>query len=198
MSHIKNSNIGNTIIIVITLSIVSYFTVVNYQASKQEQATIPTTQTNYKDIAYMINGTRVQLSNGTSVTEAAPGSASKITTTYFGNELIKDLNNDGKDDVVFLLTQSTGGSGTFFYVVAALKNETGYSGSQALLLGDRIAPQTTVSGPNRSIIVTYADRKANESFDVAPSVGKSIRLILDPTTMQFGEWVQNFEGESNR
>jgi hypothetical protein len=59
MSHIKNSNIGNTIIIVITLSIVSYFTVVNYQASKQEQATIPTTQTNYKDIAYMINGTRV-------------------------------------------------------------------------------------------------------------------------------------------
>lgn len=198
MANNKSSNIGTTIIIVVTLTIVSYFTVVNYQASKKEATSTPATQTSYKDTSYMINGTRVQLSNGVSVTEAAPGSASSVTTTYFGNEVIKDLNNDGKDDIVFLLTQSTGGTGTFFYVVAALKNENGYTGSQALLLGDRIAPQTTVPGPNSSIIVNYADRKANESFDVAPSVGKSLRLILDPTTMQFGEWVQNFEGESNR
>jgi heat shock protein HslJ len=36
-----------------------------------------------------------------------------------------------------------------------------------------------------------------ESFDVQPSVGKSIWLKLDTETMQFGEVAQNFEGEAD-
>jgi len=151
----------------------------------------------HKNIEYTIEGAKVKLTDGLSETEAAPGSASKIVTRYFGNEVRKDLNADGREDVVFLLTQEQGGSGTFFYVVAALKTQSGYVGSEAVLLGDRIAPQTTESGPGNSIIVNYADRKPGEPMTADPSLGKSLRLILDAQTMQFGEVAQDFEGEAD-
>ncbi len=47
------------------------------------------------------------------------------------------------------------------------------------------------------IVVNYADRAPGESFVTPPSVGKSLWLLLDPKTMQFGEVAQNFEGETN-
>lgn len=151
-----------------------------------------------KDATYIIDGQKVTLKNGVSEVEAAPGSASKIITRYFGNEVKHDFNKDGREDVVFLLTQQTGGSGTFYYVVAALNTPQGYVGSQALLLGDRIAPQTTeMVGAGDVVVVNYADRGPQDSFAVAPSVGKSIWLLLDTKTMQFGEVDQNFEGEAS-
>lgn len=143
-----------------------------------------------EDATYVLNGQAVTLKNGISEAEAAPGSASKIITRYFGNEVKYDFNGDGRKDVAFILTQEMGGSGTFYYVVAALNTKDGYVGSQGLLLGDRIAPQTTEMGKGNVIIVNYADRAPGESFAVQPSMGKSLYLLLDPKTMQFGEVVQ--------
>ncbi|MDO8536756.1 MAG: META domain-containing protein [bacterium] len=151
----------------------------------------------YKNAEYVIDGKRVKLVNGVSEIEAAPGSASKIVTRYFGNEVRKDLNDDGKEDIVFLLTQEMGGSGAFFYVAAALNTDQGYIGSEALLLGDRIAPQTTESEKGKVVAVNYADRAPGESFATRPSIGKSIWLLLNPETMQLGEVEQNFEGEAD-
>lgn len=149
-----------------------------------------------KDATYSIDGQPVTLVNGKSEVPAAPGSASKITTTYFGNEANGDLNGDSVPDVAFILTQSTGGSGTFYYVAAAIKTTDGYTGTDAVLLGDRIAPQTTEI-KDGIVTANYADRKAGESFAIQPSVGKSLRLKLDAATMQFGIVAQNFEGEAN-
>ncbi len=151
----------------------------------------------YKNTSYLIDGQSVKLVDGMSEVEAAPGSALKIITKYFGNEATKDLNNDGHDDVAFILTQETGGSGLFYYVVAALYTPLGYVGSHAVLLGDRISPQTTESGKGDSIIVNYMDRAFGEPMTTSPSVGKSIRLILDPTTMQFGQVERDFPGEAD-
>lgn len=151
----------------------------------------------YKNIEYVIDGSRVKLVDGISEKPQALGSASKIVTRYFGNEVKKDLDGDGINDVVFLLTQQRGGSGTFFYVVGALNKGTEYVGSEGLYLGDRIAPQTTESGKGRTIVVNYADRKPGESFSTDPSLGKSLILLLDIKTMQFGEVVKDFEGEAD-
>jgi hypothetical protein len=159
----------------------------------------------YKNATYVIEGKSVTLVNGLAETEAAPGSAAKIITRYFGNEVKHDLNDDGREDVALLLTQETGGSGTFFYVVAALNTPAGYVGSDAVLLGDRIAPQTThmdegqtSKGTTRQnvIVVNYVVRLPGEPFTTRPSLGKSIWLKLDSTTMKLGEVAQNFEGEA--
>ena len=118
---------------------------------------------------------------------------------YFGNEAVHDFNGDGILDRAYLVTYSPGGSGTFYYVVATLNTPQGPINSELYLLGDRIAPQTTeiaVVGSSTQIIVNYADRALTDSFAVAPSIGKTIRLILDPATMKFGIVANNFEGES--
>jgi hypothetical protein len=131
----------------------------------------------FKNASYLINGQVVTLTNGVSEVEAAPGSASKIVTSYFGNEARGDLDRDGVPDVGFILTQTTGGSGTFFYAVAALRVTGGYVGTNGVLLGDRIAPQSTQI-QDGTLIVNYADRKPGEPFTTAPSVGVSKFLVV--------------------
>jgi hypothetical protein len=163
-------------------------------------------QINSHDGTYIIDSQEITLKNGVSEIPSAPGSASKIITKYFGNDLKHDLNEDGREDKVFIVTQETGGSGTFYYVVALLDTVDGFVGSDGVFLGDRIVPQTisidegeTVKGTNRLnvVLVNYLDRKNSEDFTIEPLIRKSIWLKLDPKTMQFGEVAQNFEGESN-
>ena len=125
-----------------------------------------------ENAAYSVNGENITLVNGQAEKEIAPGSTSKEITKYFGNRAVGDLNGDGAQDVSFLITQDNGGSGIFYYVVAALFTENGYQGTNAILLGDRIAPQSTEIKDGQ-ITVNYADRKADESFAVSPSVGVS-------------------------
>ncbi len=126
----------------------------------------------YKTLTYTVEGKPVALLNGQAEVFAAPGSASKVLTSYFGNEAAGDLNGDGTSDMAFILTQNSGGSGTFYYVVAALKTKDGYRGTNAVLLGDRIAPQTTEIKEGK-LIVNYAERKRDEPMTAQPSVGMS-------------------------
>lgn len=153
-----------------------------------------------QDATYLIDGQHVQLVHGVSEVEVMPGSASRITTRYFGNELHIDLNGDGREDVVFLVTQDTGGSGLFYYVVAALNTPNGYVGSDGYLLGDRVAPQSTSVSQNPKqtgvVVVNYADRALGQPMSAQPSVGKSVYLKLDTDTMQWGVVEPNFEGEA--
>ena len=132
----------------------------------------------YKNISYQIEGQNVTLKNGVAEVEIAPGSASKSITKYFGNEVSADFNQDGSKDIAFLITQDNGGSGTFYYIVAALKHDDRYVGTNAILLGDRITPQTTEFAEGE-IIVNYAERKADEPMTTQPSVGVSKYFKVD-------------------
>jgi heat shock protein HslJ len=151
----------------------------------------------HRNIAYSVGGQTVRLVDGVAEAPAAPDSAAKIVTRYFGDEVRGDLNGDGREDVAFLLTQETGGSGTFFYAVAALDLPSGLVGSQGLLLGDRIAPQTTELRSDGLIVVNYVDHAPGESLATPPSVGKTILLKLNSTTMRLGEVAQDFEGDAD-
>jgi len=148
-----------------------------------------------KTVPFYISGDSVTLTNGVAEKPAAPGSAEKITTRYFGNEVKADLNGDGIVDLGFLVTQQTGGTGTFYYFVGALQNEDGtYRGTNATLIGDRIAPQTT-EFRDGLVIVNYADRAPGEPMSARPGIGKSLYLKYSAASNDFGEVVQNFEGE---
>jgi len=152
-----------------------------------EAGLIPTSD--YKNIAYTIEGREIKLENGFSEISLDSDSASTIKTQYFGNELRTDLNGDDREDVAFILTQSTGGSGLFYYTVAALNTQEGYIGSDGYLLGDRIAPQPTTISPDPKqkyvVVFNYADRKSEEPMTASPSVGKSTYLKLDPKTFRW-------------
>jgi hypothetical protein len=156
--------------------------------------------TDYRNAEYVIEGQRIRLADGLAEADASPGSASRIVSRYFGNELKTDLNDDDREDVVFLLTQQRGGSGTFFYAVAALNTDAGYRGSDGYPLGDRIAPQTTaVSRTPRHehvIVVSYGDRRPDEPMTARPSVDKRVYLKLDAETLRWAVVVPDFEGES--
>jgi hypothetical protein len=134
-----------------------------------------------QNATYLIEGQEVTLVNGVAETETAPGSASSQITKYFGNAVDIDLNSDGLMDSAFLLTQDGGGSGTFFYVAAALQTAGGYQGTNAILLGDRIAPQSTNIDPNNpsQFVVNYADRKLSEPMSAQPSIGVSRTFKLE-------------------
>jgi len=156
--------------------------------------------TDYKNAEYVLNGVPVRLVDGVSETPSASDSASRTITRYFGNDLNIDLDNDGREDVAFILTQETGGSGVFYYAVAALNTNAGYIGSDGYLLGDRIAPQTINASPNprhkNVVVFNYADRAPNEPMTARPSFGKSVYLKIDSTNMRWGIVVPDFEGES--
>src|SRR3989338_2422318 len=145
-------------------------------------AACPGISADYKNGTYIIEGQPITLLGGISELPAAHGSASKIMTRYFGNDAMGDLNGDTTPDVAFILTQDSGGSGTFYYVVAALKTSDGYQGTNAVLLGDRVAPQTTEI-KSGELIVNYADRKASEPLTAAPSVGVSKYLQVQGTML---------------
>lgn len=138
-----------------------------------------------QNATYLIDGREVTLVNGVAEQEAAPGSATKIVTKYFGNAVDIDLNSDGLMDSGFLLTQDGGGSGTFFYVAAAINNAGSAQGTNAILLGDRIAPQSTNVDPNNPVqfIVNYAERKVSEPMSAQPSVAVSRTFKFDNGTL---------------
>lgn len=125
-----------------------------------------------KNTNFTIDGQQITLVNGISETEAAPGSASKIVTTYFGNEITGDLTGDRLPDTAFLVTQSTGGTGLFYYAVVAIKSESGYKSTNAFFIGDRIAPQNLyIPGGTMELHVNFAERKPGEPMTARPSQG---------------------------
>jgi heat shock protein HslJ len=189
----KNILIAIIILLTLILGWGIYISVVTHNVNVAQDDGI----INEKDATYVINGQKVTLKDGISDNKIVSGSASTVVTRYFGNEVRLDFNGDGREDVAFIMVQNTGGSGTFYYLVAALNTPEGYIGSEGVFLGDRIAPQTTEIVKGNIILVNYADRAPGESFAIQPSVGKSIWLLLDPKTMQFGEVAQNFEGEAD-
>ncbi|MFZ4648413.1 MAG: DUF333 domain-containing protein [Patescibacteria group bacterium] len=125
-----------------------------------------------KDGTYIIDGVPVALKDGFAESSVTPGSASKIVTRYFGFDAIGDLNADGREDKAFILTQETGGSGTFFYITVALASAQGYQSLNTILLGDRIVPQISEINKGK-LTINYFDRKPGEAMSVTPSVSVS-------------------------
>lgn len=183
--------------VLLTISIIIGLGIYKFNFTNDDIYLSNGSQINTYDGTYTIEGQKVTLVNGSSEIDVAPGSASKVITRYFGNDLKIDLDQDGREDLAFVLTQQSGGSGTFYYVVALLNRESGPVGTSGLLLGDRIIIENLAQGKGNILIANFKDRKIDESFATLPTVFKSIWLLLDKATLQWGEVAQNFEGEAS-
>ena len=181
----KTVSIIAILIILILIGITIYYSFKNENRqplSITEQNTASTFDP--ENTTYTIDGKSYEIADGIGRTPAAPDSASMIVTRYFGNEAVGDLNGDGMDDIAYLITQETGGSGLFYYAVVALKTNDGYKLTDAFLIGDRIAPQST-DIKDGVLLVNYADRASGEPMSAQPSIGKTLRLkVGDNITLE--------------
>lgn len=143
-----------------------------------------------RDATYVIEGAQVTLTKGISE-QSIPNSSAKIITKYFGNGALGDLNGDGRSDLAYYLTVETGGSGLFYYVVAAINQgsnsvsanpldigSASYKITNPVLIGDRIAPQPSEIKDSK-LYINYADRKEGEAMTDTPSVGMTKILDVD-------------------
>jgi len=131
-----------------------------------------------QNAAYTIDGQVITLHNGRAEKLISPDSAAKMKTSIFGNPASADLDGDSDDDTVLILVHDPGGSGTFYYSAAALNVNGSYLGTNAVLLGDRIAPGA-LTIRNSVIEVSYSDRKSGEPMSSDPSIEKQIYLTID-------------------
>ena len=131
---------------------------------------------------YTIEGKEVRLIDGHDEKQAAPGSATKIKTWVFGQPVYGDLNDNGQEDVALFLAHDPGGSGTFYYVAAALCADGEYRGTNGVLLGDRVALQNILIR-NGVVVASYADRRTEEPMAVRPSIGKTKYLTVGNGTL---------------
>lgn len=153
----------------------------NAEVRKEPEPKEPTVEAAFdpKNSSFVIDGRRVVLTNGLSQVAAAPGSASMITTRYFGKEVRGDLTKDGRDDLAYIITRDGGGSGQFYYVVVAINNPAGYKTTNAFLIGDRIEPQSLRITSDR-LEVNFLGRERSEPMTSAPSRPSVLLLKVTP------------------
>ena len=131
---------------------------------------------NPTDATYTIDGRAFTLEGGQTTVEAFPGAASKTVVEVFGDPVNGDLDADGVPDAAVLLVETTGGSGTFYHVAAALNQNGNFVGTRSVFLGDRIAPRQLVIR-HGVLIVDYTERRPDESMATPPSLGASKYLV---------------------
>jgi hypothetical protein len=167
-----------SIILIISLLVILIAAFILYK-ERTSDATMKIYYGDPLNATYTIDDAEYLLKDGKSEMEAAPGSAEKITTEIFGEPISGDLNGDGIGDYTMFLVQRTGGTGSFYFVVSAISRKDGkVAGTNAVYLGDRIAPQN-IQVKEGEIIANYADRNEGERMNVQPSLGvsKYIKLI---------------------
>ncbi len=94
------------------------------------------------------------------------------------DELSADVDADGDIDKVFVASEDSMGSGTFFYVVGNIRERREYTVSEPLFVGDRIVPQA-ISYDNGVVTVRYLDRAIDEPFSAPPTIEKNIKLVFN-------------------
>jgi hypothetical protein len=126
---------------------------------------------------FTIERDTVALVNGRAEREAAPGSATKVTTTLGDPRVTGDVDGDGRPDTVVVLIHQPGGSGTLFYVAVLLNAIGGVTTTPAVMLGDRVKV-TGVKLDGRRIVVDVLDRTDGQPLSESPSIALTKRFVV--------------------
>lgn len=162
----KKLLIGVVVAVVVVIGVVLATSDNSLITGKKDDAS-PTAVPNPRSGAYTIEGETFVLANGEVTVQVDPGVFVKYKYFQQADGL---LNEDTIADSGVIITADGGGSGTFYYAAALVSYPDGWIGTNAILLGDRIAPQT-IDVADDMFVVNYAIRKPGEAFSVAPSVG---------------------------
>lgn len=134
-----------------------------------------------RNLTVSIDDQSFDLKDGVAELPAAPGSAARNTLRMVGDPVSGDVNGDGRPDAALLLRNDAGGSGTFYYAVLAVNDGGSYHATNAVALGDRIAPES-VNLVDGRFVYRFLERKPGEPLSAEPTVQKSVGVSLDPAS----------------
>ncbi len=172
------------------LVIILVLPVLGYMFLGKEDATTDTTnpttttqfQPNPESATFLFDDGSITLINGRrSIEDSETGLSDDIW--LLDEKASGDLNSDGKTDSAVLLARSGGGSGTFIYLAAYVSGPVNYKGSNAIFVGDRIAPESiTIS--NGVATFHYLDRGDNEPMSAEPTVETTKQFVYKNGTLE--------------
>jgi len=146
---------------------------VNYHSSSSPAGPVKiasdTTHPDPSNATFQFDDGPITLKKGTATTNLTPNGELSQETDLTDNIAYGDLNNDSKNDAVFLLIQTSPGTGVFFNIAAYVSGVVNYKGTNAIFLGDRVTPKS-ISIKNGIVTVTYLDRTASEAMTDEPTL----------------------------
>jgi hypothetical protein len=134
--------------------------------------------TEVTNLVVTIGDRTFRMANGFAAQQAVPGSATQNTIRVIGEPAFGDVNRDGQRDAALIIANDPGGSGTSYYAVLAVKEADSYRATNALLVGDRIAP-LSVEYLDLRFVYNYLDRRSGEPMTTPPAVVKSLWIRFD-------------------
>lgn len=134
--------------------------------------------TGVKSLVVTIGDRTFRMSNGFAAQQSVSGSPAQNTIRVVGEPASGDVNRDGHRDAALLIENAPGGSGRFYYVVLAVNENGSYRATNALLMGDRIAP-LTVDFLDGRFVYNYLGHEPGEPMTARPTVVKSLWVQFD-------------------
>jgi hypothetical protein len=125
---------------------------------------------------YVLDGSPVTVTDGTSSVPAAPGSATQILTEVTMRQSYAFLDGDTVADAATVLTYQPGGSGTFSYLSVVPSGSA--SPAPVVFLGDRVLVER-LAAAHGEVSVTYLDRPAGVPFASVPTLQVTRRFKLE-------------------
>lgn len=119
----------------------------------------------FKNLTYLINNEPLVFVDGKHVTTANQTlNQPSVTFEVTDKQLLHDINNDTKDDVVLLLKMSKSNSNQeVYYITSAIGLNNGYSGTNALFLDSNLKSSAFVY-KNGEIVLGYTTRGATSTL----------------------------------
>ena len=138
----------------------------------------PGLSTKVSNLVVTIGDRTFTMSNGFASQQSGSGSAVPNTIRVIGEPAPGDANRDGYRDAALLIENDMGTGGRFYYAVLAVSENGSYRATNALFMGDRIAPRT-VDFLDWRFVYNYLARGSGEPITESPSVKKSLWIRFD-------------------
>jgi len=185
MKKKKSFTIGIVIIVVVLIiGFVAFILNVvnkNKKDGEPDRQEVPTEEIAYDTPAfatYSIEGNQFTLRDGAVSHTSVLNSAVSEKVTLTGEPTTVDINSDGNKDAIVILKHEPGGTGSYYYVAAAFRQDDEYVTSPAVLLGDRVVISgidITAEGFN----VRYLDRRPDQDFSMQPTTPILARFTVN-------------------
>lgn len=167
-----------SLLVASTAALIALFFVMRTAVDKAAEHAAPAA---VRNLTVTLDGQTFALTDGVASKEAAPGSAAKNTARIVGEPAVGDATGEGEQDAALLIANDPGGSGTFYYAVLAVNHGGSYQATNAVPLGDRIAPKG-IDYVDGHFVYNFLDRKSGEPMDAQPDVEEHIKVNIDPKT----------------